>query len=163
MGVAEGAAAVAIAGTALNIYGQISGAAARKGAAEKDAYHKRLQADELLSRQAINEQIIREQSEKAGLRYGSAFASTGREGAGIGGILEIKEAAEESIKNSRRDAEFKASMLRIGADIDTQLASDMMTAGYFSAGGTLLSSGADIYGKYDRYESKGSSEKGLYK
>jgi hypothetical protein len=59
---------------------------------------------------------------------------------------------EENIANSRREAEFKAQMLRAGADIDSQLASDSITAAWIGAGGTAISSGANIYSAYNKYK-----------
>lgn len=128
--------------------GQVSAAQASAEAAQRNAGLKRLQAEELLSRQEINEQIILEESKRLELGYGSAFAATGREGAGLGGIMQIRKNTMDNIANSRRDAEFKAKMLRLGADIESDLASDSLVAGLIGAGGTLLSGGLQAYNMY---------------
>ncbi len=135
-------------GTAMTAYGQISSAAAQADAQRADAAAKRLQADELLARQAINEQIMREQSTRAELTYGSAFAATGVEGGGLGGIMRLRKTTLENIALSRRDAEFKAKMLRMGADVQSELASDMMTAGIISGVGTIAQSGLQVANLY---------------
>lgn len=136
---------IAAAGLATSLYGQISGASAKADADRKNAQIKNMEADELLSRQTINEGIMRDQAELQGLGYQSSFASTGREGAGLGGLLTIKKNLDQNLILSRRDAEFKAKMLRMGADIDLNLASDEQTAGYISGAGTLLTGAAKIY------------------
>lgn len=138
-------AAMAAVGGALSLYGTIKGANDQADAVERNSALKRQQADELMARQEINEQIIREQSEKSSLSYGASFAGTGREGAGIGGILQIHRDAQEQILNTRRDAEFKARQLREGADIQSDLASDSITSAWIGAAGGLLATGASTY------------------
>lgn len=132
-------------------------ASSKADAAVKDAQLKNSQAGELLSREQVNEGIIQQQSELAQGQYGAAFASTGREGAGIGGILRMRANTALTISNARRDAEFKASMLRQGANIATNLASDELTAGYITGSGTLLTSGlkiANSMGAFDSAQNK---------
>lgn len=138
----------AVAGSGLTIWGQVSAANAQEEAARKNAELKAVQAEELLARQAINEQIMRDKAEESGLLYGASFASTGREGAGVGGILRIRRDAEEAISLSRRDAEFKARMLRAGADVELSLASDAVSASWISGAGTLLTTGAQAYNTF---------------
>lgn len=135
-------------GAATQIYGMVKGAQAQADASERNAYFKNLQASELLQRQAINEGIIRQQGEDQSLVYGSGSSGHGLEGTGLGGQLKIHRIVEENISLSRRDAEFKARMLRAGADADTQLASDQMTAGLISGAGSLIQTGASFYSQY---------------
>lgn len=137
-------AAIGVAAIGTQVYGAISSASSKADAARQDAALKNQQADELLSREQINEQLILDQSELAQKSYGSAFASTGREGAGIGGILQIQKSTAQSIANDRRDADFKAKMLRAGANIATNLASDTETAGYITGAGTILAGAGKI-------------------
>lgn len=154
-------AAAALAGAGLSLYGAISGANAQADAAGKDAALKNAQADELLQRQAINEAIIRDQAQKAGLGFGASFSATGREGGGIGGILQINKNAQDEIMNTRRDAEFKANMLRSGANIETDLASSGVTAAWISGVGGLLSTGAATYNAMSPPSSKAPSLPGV--
>lgn len=138
---------MAVVGTGMQIYGAISGASQQQEAAEVNAEMKRLQAKELLERQSINEQLIREQSEDDQLHIGgSSFGSTG-----IGDVLKVRRITEENISRSRRDAEFKATMLRKGADIETSLASDQMTGTILTGIGTGISAGATAYSRYKAY------------
>jgi hypothetical protein len=143
--------AIATVGTGLTIYGELSAASSRADAAQKNAAIKQQQADELLARQSINEGIMREQADSSSHSYVAGFAASGREGAGLGGVLKIKKDLEDNITNSRREAQFKASLLRQGAEIDSQLASDTMTAGYLSGAGTLLSGVGNDFNYVNKY------------
>lgn len=137
-------AGTAIAGTGLSIYGQIRAAQAQEEAAQREAALKEMQAQELLGRQLINERIMREQGLQAESNYATSFASSGREG-GLGGQVQIYTNTMESIRNSRREAEFKAKMLRMGADIELGLASDRKTAGYITGAGTAIGAIPQLY------------------
>lgn len=150
-GIEEGAAIVG-AGTA--IYGAISSASAKASAAQQDAALKNEQADELLSREAVNEQLIQTQSTQSQLEYGAGAASMGREGGGIGGILQIQKNTAITMANSQRDAQFKAQMLRAGANIATNLASDELTSSYVTGAGTLLTGAAKAASLYKPASSK---------
>lgn len=132
-------------GAAVQLYGMIAGAKAQSNAAERSAYFKHLQAQELIERQQINEQIMREQAVDAQKDWGSSAAGTGFAATGLGGKLRIHQRMQEAIEHTRRDAEFKARMLRAGGDIESGLASDQMTAGYISGFGSLLGTAARIY------------------
>lgn len=140
--------AVAVVGVGTAVYGAISSASAKASADQKNAALKNQQADELLSRETVNESLIQDQSFRSQLDYGAAANSTGVGGGGLGGIMAIQKATAITIANDQRDANFKAYMLRQGANMDTNLASDTMSAGYISAAGTLLSGGAKVYSAY---------------
>lgn len=137
------AATVVSVGT--QIYGSISGANAEKEAQERQRALTEQQIAELEARQRINEQVIREKSAYAQSNYQTAFSSSGRAGAGIGGIIKMRKDTEDNIALSRRDLEFKAYMMRAGADIDAELASDRMTASYITGVGTLLGAAGNLY------------------
>ncbi len=134
-----------VGGTGLNIWGNISAASAQAEAAERQAAMKHAQAGELLARQSINEDILHRQGEELQSQYIASFGSTGKQGGGIGGALRIKKDIDENIMLSRREAEFKASQLRAGADIDTQLGSSLMTSAILGSVGSALTSGAQAY------------------
>lgn len=131
-------------GTLVNAVGQISGANAQADAARKQAVLKNQQADELLSREAINEQILHDEA-KSEMLSGAHEAGGGSEGGGIGQALTIVKTLNQTIANNQRDAEFKAKMLRAGAEMDQTLASDYQVGGILKSGGTLLSGAGDIY------------------
>jgi len=144
-----------IAGAGIQLYSSLSAAGAQRDAMERDAFLKGMQADELLARELINEQIMREQAEDVKKTYVSRAGSMGGGGLGLGGVVKMKYNLERTIANSRRDAEFKARMLRAGADIQTQLASDVYTAGLIGAGGTILTSAGKAH---DRFSPKKDPE-----
>lgn len=141
-------AGAAIAGVAIQAYGAISGASAQADAARFEADSKRQQADEILKREAINEQAISDTASRQSLEFGSASASQGGEGVSIGGQVQIQGYARKQLALAQRDAEFKAEQLRAGANIDTTLASDNMRAAWFGVGGTVLTTGAKAYGMF---------------
>lgn len=136
-----------VAGAGLSIYGQIRAAQAQEEAARRDAELKEMQATELLDRQAINERAMLEASEDAQSNFMSAFASSGAEG-GIGGVVQIHRRTLDAISNSRREAQFKAKMLRMGAQIEMSLASDKATAGYITGAGTALGTIGSLAGAF---------------
>lgn len=136
---------LAAVGTGTQIYGQISAASAQAEAQKKDAEFKNIQANELLAREALNEIEIRRQGELTTARYSSAAAASGFETSGIGGQLDILDNVERMITNSNREARFKADMLRLGANVQTDLASDMVTSSYLTGAGTAIKTGASMY------------------
>lgn len=138
------------ASAAIGAYSSISSAVSQSNAHKKNADLKRLQADELLERQLINERTMREESELAQSAHITSFSASGRSG-GIGGVIRMKEQLEHNLAISRRDANFKADMLRRGADIDTRIASDAMVAGVLGGVGSLTTGAANIYSVQSQY------------
>lgn len=154
-GIEEGVAVVA---AATAIYGAVSAASAKASADKTNASLKNQQADELMSREMVNESLIQDQSFRSQLQYGAAADSTGVGGGGLGGLLTIQKNTAITIANDQRDAAFKAYMLQQGANMDTSLASDTMTAGYITAGSTLLNG---VGKAYDAYEPASSTPTSL--
>lgn len=144
----ELAAGAAIVGTATSVYGQIKGAQAQSEANEAKANLQREEADELLDRQAMNEKILRQNAAQAGLEYSATVGSNGLDQSGIGGLLTIQKNLDQTVSDTRREADFKAKMLRAGADIETGLASDMVTASYIAGGGNILGAAAKGYSAF---------------
>jgi hypothetical protein len=137
---------LAIAGGASSAYAGYAQGQAQAKAKEQDAALKRAQADELMDRFQRNETLMRARNVK--LVKGAEAYSGGR-GAGSQdtalAISEFRTELEGSVQDARREAEFKARMLRQGADMDVELASDIVTGSYWKAGSSILSSGYDIY------------------
>jgi len=130
---------VAAGGTIFSAIGQQQAAEEQAQAAEADQLVKNIQATEISERARINDAEARRQAaEFKGVQL-TAFAR-----AGVGGkskLLLISQ-AQTRLKRERilafRDASFRASQLRRGADISGQLASGTRAAGQIAAGGTLL-------------------------
>lgn len=150
---------LAVLGLGINVLGQLNGAAAQAEATRRNAAMKNAQADELLARQLINEEIMREDADYAALNVRTA---DGIDQTGVGQQLWIKKNLQRNLELSRREAEYKARMLRQGADIDMQLGSDLQSASYLSAAGSVLGGGADIYRRSDLY-GKGEKSDDLFK
>lgn len=137
--------ALAAVGTGLDIYGRISAASAQEDAAQKEAQLKNLQADELLSREAMNENILRERGAEIQSRYVAQNAASGGGGGGLGGVLRLKRDLDNDLMISRREADFKASQIRAGASIESDLSSSLLSSAYIGAAGTLFNSAARTY------------------
>lgn len=143
-------------GLGAQVYGLISGASANAEAQEQQAAIKNAQADELLARQKINEQIMNEQYEESALQTG--MASRGIATTGVGLKLKMHEALVRNIELNRREADFKAKMLRMGADVDMNLAGSYRSAGYINAAGSILSTG----GRVAKYYAGGQKDTDLW-
>lgn len=137
--------AVTVLGAAFEIGGTISEAKARQRAARQNAAIKQMQARELLYRQRMNEDTMKEAAERATL-IEVARATGG--GGGLRGVLEIKKDLDRRIMMTNREARYKAKMLEMGADIDLQLASDIGTASFFDVGSTILTQGPRAYNQF---------------
>lgn len=147
------AVAAAVIGTGVAIYGQVKAASAQADAQRKEAEIKSFQSEELMSRQLLNETVMRENYAEAELATGS---DNGVEDNGLGQRMKLRKQLSQNIAMSRREAEWKAKMLRMGAQADMQLSSDIMVAGTTSAIGTGISAAGKI-GSYD-YDSRPSSK-----
>jgi len=135
--------ATAAVGTGVQIAGQLSEALARKEYAREQARIANLQATELLERQVINEGILRERGEELITRIGGS--TSGLATSGVGQILKVKQDIEQNILLSRRDAEFKAQMIREGAEAQMELESDRFTGSILTGVGTGIVGGVGLY------------------
>lgn len=136
------AVAAAVIGTGVAIYGQVKAASAQADAQRKEADIKGLQSEELMSRQLLNEGIMRDKFEEADLATGS---DNGVEDNGLGQRMRLRKQLSQNIAMSRREAEWKAKMLRMGADADMQLSSDIIAAGGISALGSGIQGAGRAY------------------
>jgi len=129
-------------GAGVQIYGQMSAARSQAEAQEREAALKGMQAQELLQRQFINEQLMKDKSQ-----FAEKFAGhyTGLEGYGgrVSGIMRLRKDLEQNLMTSRREAEWKAKMLRLGGEADLKLSSDIQAAGDISA----ISTGIQLGGR----------------
>ena len=143
---AAAAIPLAIGGGLLSVYGQIQAGKAQAAAASRNAAIKRLQAEELLQRAEINiGEVFRESRIIAGTQASSyAAAGVGLDGTPLLVIEETLARASEEAQLMRRDAQFQAKMLRMGADIEQRQGKDLRDASYISAAGSLLSTGFNI-------------------
>lgn len=135
------------AGVVIGAIGQLYGASAQAEEARRQAAIKRMQAMELMNRMDTNQAILRRRGERVAMGMGEGF------GAGAGSSLSDRAEAlvelTHLISDQRREAEFKAKMLSMGADVDTASANTYQTAGYLNAGGTLLTGAVKTYKSLD--------------
>jgi len=143
VGVAMGVA------SAIQIYGQVKTGVSQAKAANASAELKNMQADELLARQAINEEVMRNAYERTSREVGAVQLSRGFDVSGAGATAEMLLDFRSNLTNSRREADFKARMLRAGAEIDQNLASDVRTGTIIAGFSTAVSTGATLY-NYNR-------------
>jgi hypothetical protein len=139
---AYAAAAAVIIGTGIQIYSQMQSAEKQAAAQRREAAMKNAQAQELETRQAINEQIMSDR-EKSSELYAGIDNGTTR--GTLGGIMRLRQDLFKNIDTSRREAQWKAAMLRSGADADQKLSSDIIATGQLQATGTALTAAGNTY------------------
>jgi len=136
-------AAVAVVGTAFEIYGQRKASKAQEAAANYQAAAKRLQAFDLLERFEMNTEANVRRGQRFQKIQQSQYAKGGvdiGEGSPLVAQAETLVLVDRQIGLERMEAQSKANALMAGADIDTSLAGDiastrgMQTAGLFMTG-----------------------------
>lgn len=145
MGV-ETAAAVAIGGTALQIYGQYEEAQAKAEAAKKNAASKREMAYDVLERAKYNINETQKEGDVFAAEQLGAYAKSGVafEGSVLLALEDTAYKISQSMVNQQREADSKARSLFMGADIDTQLSGDIKKAADLQAVGSVLKAGGQF-------------------
>lgn len=143
---AETAAAIAIGGTALQIYGQYEEAQAKADAAKKNAASKREMAYDILERAKYN---IAETGQEGDVFIAEQLGAYAKSGVAFEGsvLLALEDSAykiTQSMMNQQREADSKARSLFMGADIDTQLSGDIKKAADIHAIGSILKTGGQM-------------------
>lgn len=135
--------AAALGGSVVSAVSSVNAAGAQYNAKMEELNLRRLEADELLNREAINESVMQARGDIMKNQYEAAYAASGKGGGALGGLLRIQADINQNMAISRREAEFKAQQLRAGADISQELAGAGKTAAWWNAAGTLLTGGAN--------------------
>lgn len=154
MGLFAAAVGLQVAGTLLGAAGARKSSKAQARAARAQAAAKREQADEMLTRAKFNAAVMREQGRGLQQQQIAAYAKSGvalSSGSTLATLQDTASNVNLGIQQMLDEADFKANQLRMGADIDTRLASDIRSAGKFQTVGTLLSGGASVAGTALRY------------
>lgn len=149
MGSQGASAGTAIAGAGLQAYGAIKSAQDEADFDNKKAALQIAQANELQQRQMANDVINQNAAYQAKLDFGSAYAASGKEGAGVGSQLEIQRQTDLRKMIGDRDAAFQEAMYRSGAAMDQQLAGETKTAGYLNAAGAVLGGAGKAYQTFE--------------
>lgn len=140
-------AAAYAASTVFSIASQRKASKAQAAAAVADAQAKREQAFELLDRVEVNIEDIKEKGLKLMGAQTGAFIKGGvvsTEGTPLDVLDESFSKIQREEMIQRREAEFKAEQLFAGADIDTRLSGDIVSAGKMQQAATLLGGGANV-------------------
>lgn len=132
------------AGTLISAYGAIS-----KGQAEADAAHQKadslnLQAQEVMRRNAINVESIKNEGESFLGKEASAELAGGVQlsGSALTNLISTRAEIQRRVYNSESEAQFEVQQLKSGASAANSYADKAQSAGYTSAFGGLLMSGA---------------------
>lgn len=135
-------AVAAVVGAGLQIYNQLNAASAQAEAQQREAALKNAQADELEQRQAYNEELMRKHEAYS---EHHVFNDNGGNAGSLGGIMQLREDLRTNIETSRREASWKARMLRMGGEADMALASDIENAKWWQAAGTAFQTAGNFY------------------
>ena len=148
--------AVAAAGTAIQVYGQMQAANAQANAATQDADAKRLMAKEVQDRQDITRETFRRQGVAMMGNQSSQYAA-GNVDVGSGSPLMTMEntlaEVNRKINNNQIEADFRSRMYLIGAGNEDALAAGDRSSAWWKAAGTILTGAAQA--------SKGMSQPGV--
>jgi len=137
-------------GTMATVGAKIYEGAVQADAAERKAELDIEQANELLQRERINEDLLIKK-EKEMETYGTYLSgSRGTQDTGLGARLKLYENLQQALSNMRRESLFKAKMIRAGAEVSRELASDIQVGTALSAAGGLLKGGYVGYRSLDR-------------
>ena len=140
-------AALAIAfaaGGLLKAHADRKEAQAQAEAARAKAAAKRAQAAEMLIRSEENIFASLLEGEQFKGEQTAAFAKSGvaiGEGSTLSALEETATMIERNVSIQRREAQYKADALYLGADLDTKLSGDIMKANKYQTISTVFSAG----------------------
>lgn len=139
--------ALAVGSALVSAYGQYKSAKAQAEASREQAQLNFLKAEEILSRNTINNELIQ----------GSALVQVGTQQTQIAGsgatmgyserrlLRDTMEKAARQIQMNNRAAEWEARMTRLGAESQIKSADQIQTAGTINAIGTAVFGTARAY------------------
>ena len=140
------AAAAAIVGAGIAIYGDIKTASDQAAADNTRATIAQQQSAELQGREQENEIIRNDQAMRQKLQFGASYAASGAAGVGIGSQLQIQNQTDIQNMISNRETQFQEQMLQEQAGIDTTLAGQATAAGTLKAVGAGLGAASTLAG-----------------
>lgn len=139
-------------GGALEFFGNRKARRAQAEAIRRQAELREIEAKEILQRAEINIDVVRDETTRLLGEQRSTYAAAGlrMEGSPLDVATSTLNRAEEHIDNMRREAEFDANMVRIGARADRDLARSTESAGVFQDIGTIATLSARTLSFADR-------------
>lgn len=129
-------------GAGLSIFGSISSAQDQAKIDQEKQQQEEAQAAEVGRREAANEVVNQQVADVQRLDIGSELEGHGS--ANIGSQLEIQRQADLKDQINRNESEFQQAQLMAGGSLYGQQAQDTLSAGYLSAGATLLSTAGKV-------------------
>ncbi len=133
----------AIVGTGLQMYGQYTAAQEKASLLRQQAAFDEIKATEILQRVEINNEVVRTRSGQSMSEVQARAAGSGVDvgsQAVLAGLEEVARLASQEISQQTRDAQFEASMVRLGIGSQNSAANNVENAG------TLATVGAGING-----------------
>jgi len=149
------AAALMVAGTALQVWGQQNAARARAAEAERQGELDELQAQETLERAKFNEAALLRQE---AMLQGEQLTGYAKAGIDVGSGSPILVMAQSIMQSRReiylqqREAQFRAMMIREGAASNLRLAGEERQAANISSMGTILLAGYNYGAKSGAFD-----------
>jgi hypothetical protein len=154
------AAALLVAGTAIQIYGQQQAAEAQANQARQDAAAKQAQAAEIMRRLPGNLRAIEEQG--AQLVGAQEMAMSQGVTIGEGSPLIILEQTMHNVRREMNNAEtesvFRASQLQLGAAASSEYSGQVKRAADIGSFGTILTNGFSAYANRSTLFPKGKPD-----
>lgn len=138
-----------VVGVGLQAYSAWSGGQAQAKAAKQQARLKEAQANEMLSRMAVQETRLKSQGDAFAAQQMTSFAKGGvavGSGATLVAMEDTHYKIATEISDMKRDTIFRANQIRLGASFDLEQGQQASRAGAILAGATLLE-GAGSYKK----------------
>lgn len=127
------AAAGAIVGAGIAIYGDLQTASDQASLDQQKASVAEQQSQEIFAREQTNEALRQQQAYRQKLQFGASYAASGKAGVGIGSQLQIQLQADTQNAISGQEAAFQEKMLQQQAGVDTTLAAETSQAGTINA------------------------------
>jgi hypothetical protein len=122
------AAAAALVGAGIQVYGAITSANDQNALDQEKASVARQQAAEIEARNQSNAALLDQTAMRQKLQFGASYAASGKAGTGVGSQLQIQNQADLQNMIATREAKFQESMLQQQAGIDTTMGDQLMKA-----------------------------------
>lgn len=134
--------ATAAIGAGVAAYGAIKSADDQADVLQKDADLKNQQAQEVEREQGERtlEEGIDNQKTLGQIKAGYSESGLDLSGSNLYSLESTYADMSRQLAEQQKEADYKAAMIRAGASIESQQASDTQTAGYLSAAGGLIKS-----------------------
>jgi hypothetical protein len=144
----EALTAMALVSTGIQVVSALKSSKEQADAMRRQAELNRLKAQEILERNRINNELTLLEAEGLSADQivgGAARGIAGGSQATLGTVQKIQELAARKIIRDTRNAEFEATMARLGANIDVKAAGEVEKAGAWNAFGAAIGGASRAY------------------